>query len=251
MAKDFLRKAGTFVDTMGEDHHHHRGGRHGPRHGHHGHHSHESHDSHDDHHGHHGHHDHHSRGKKEWGFCGERSKWAEKRAIIVRKPQEVLVGEPGKIIFVEVEVQNQTKWPWKYGCFVGMAESIIPEGVYFIIKDFPIDQEVRGMQTIKLSIPIEIPANFQEGIDFSDQVYDVPLSLFGPKHNPFGQQFTVKIQVQDGQSELNLFKAAITLSEAGMGTFDECVDALRKCNNDENAALQILVEKKEEATLYE
>jgi hypothetical protein len=37
-----------------------------------------------------------------------------------------------------------------------------------------------------------------------------------------------------------------------MGSFDECVDALRKCNNDENAALQMLVEsKKEEASLYE
>jgi len=41
------------------------------------------------------------------------------------------------------------------------------------------------------------------------------------------------------------------LAEAGMGSFDECVDALRKCNLDENAALQILVENKEEATLYE
>lgn len=87
MAKEFLNKANTFVDTMGEDgdnkeerrEHHHRGG-------------------------------HHCRGgkggRKEWGFCGERSKWAEKRAIIVRKPEEVIVCEPGKIIFVEVEVQN-------------------------------------------------------------------------------------------------------------------------------------------------
>jgi hypothetical protein len=203
------------------------------------------------HHHHRGGHHHGRGGRREWGFCGERSKWAEKRAVIVRKPEEVLVGEPGKIIFVEVEVQNATKWPWKYGCFVGMAQPTLFEGPFFIIKDFPIDQEVRGMQTIKLNIPIEIPANFQEGKDFSDQIYEVPLSFFGPKHNSFGQQFTVKVQVQDGQSELNLFKAAITLSEAGMGTFDECVDALRKCNNDENAALQILVEKKEEATLYE
>jgi len=59
------------------------------------------------------------------------------------------------------------------------------------------------------------------------------------------------LQVQDGESELNLFKAASTLAEAGMGSFDECVDALRKCNLDENAALQILVENIEEATLYE
>jgi len=59
------------------------------------------------------------------------------------------------------------------------------------------------------------------------------------------------LQVQDGESEVNLIKAASTLAEAGMGSFEECVDALRKCNLDENAALQILVENKEEATLYE
>ncbi len=79
----------------------------------------------------------------------------------------------------------------------------------------------------------------------------MPLAFFGPRHNSFGQQFTVKLQVQDGETELNLFKAAITLAEAGMGSFDECVEALRKCHLDENAALQVLVEKKEEATLYE
>ena len=41
-----------------------------------------------------------------------------------------------------------------------------------------------------------------------------------------------------------MFKAALTLAEAGMGQFDECVDALKKCNGDENAALQLLVENK-------
>lgn len=49
-----------------------------------------------------------------------------------------------------------------------------------------------------------------------------------------------------------MYKAAITLAEAGMGTFDECVNALRLCNSDENAALMMLVDKKkEEASLYD
>jgi hypothetical protein len=47
-----------------------------------------------------------------------------------------------------------------------------------------------------------------------------------------------------------LFRAAITLAEAGMGTFDQCVEALRKCNLDENAALQMLVEMNEDEKLY-
>jgi hypothetical protein len=49
--------------------------------------------------------------------------------------------------------------------------------------------------------------------------------------------------VSEGATELNIFKAAITLAEAGMGSFDECVEALRTCRGDENAALQILIEK--------
>lgn len=66
----------------------------------------------------------------------------------------------------------------------------------------------------------------------------------------------MKLQVSseenEEQQELTLFKAAITLAEAGMGTFDQCVDALKTCNMDENAALVMLVEKKSaEEELYE
>jgi len=75
------------------------------------------------------------------------------------------------------------------------------------------------------------------------EIYEIPLAFFGPRHYPFGQGFSVKVKVSEGESELALFKAALTLAEAGMGTFDECVEALRKCNMDENAALQMLVEK--------
>jgi len=54
----------------------------------------------------------------------------------------------------------------------------------------------------------------------------------------------LKVKVEEGVNELSLFKAALTLAEAGMGQFDECVEALKKCNGDENAALLLLVESK-------
>lgn len=98
------------------------------------------------------------------------------------------------------------------------------------------------MQTLKLSIPIHIPSDFKKG---ETEVYEVPLAFFGPKNASFGQPFTVKVQVSEGASELNIYKAAITLAEAEMGTFDECVEALRTCRGDENAALQMLIEKKQ------
>ena len=107
------------------------------------------------------------------------------------------------------------------------------------------------MQTVKLLIPIEIPLDFQNQ-GKPETIYSVTFAFYGPKMNTFGENFTVQVQVQDGENELTLFKAAITLAEAGMGTFDECVDALRKCNLDENAALMMLVDmRKEEASLYE
>jgi len=81
---------------------------------------------------------------------------------------------------------------------------------------------------------------------------EIPFAFFGPKRTTFGETFSVKIQVQEGEAELMLFKAAITLAEAGMGSFDQCVEVLRKCNLDEGAALQMLVDqRKEDESLYE
>lgn len=58
------------------------------------------------------------------GFCEGRQKWGEKRAIIMRKPDQVIVGEAGQVVFAEIEVQNQTKWPWKRGCYIGLNRPV-------------------------------------------------------------------------------------------------------------------------------
>jgi len=39
-----------------------------------------------------------------WGFGKERSQWGQKRAVVLKKPEEVIILEPGKVIFIEVEV---------------------------------------------------------------------------------------------------------------------------------------------------
>lgn len=44
------------------------------------------------------------------------------------------------------------------------------------------------------------------------------------------------------ENQEKLFKAAITMTEAGIASFDECVDALKKFKGDENAACQYLLE---------
>jgi hypothetical protein len=42
----------------------------------------------------------------------------------LKKPNEPVVGEPGKVVFIEIEFQNGTKWPWKRGCFLGLNKSV-------------------------------------------------------------------------------------------------------------------------------
>lgn len=40
----------------------------------------------------------------EWGFCRERSKWSQIRAVFISKPTEALQGEPGSVIYAPVEI---------------------------------------------------------------------------------------------------------------------------------------------------
>jgi hypothetical protein len=73
--------------------------------------------------------------------------------------------------------------------------------------------------------------------------FEVTLAFFGPKGNSFGQVLNVKVKINDeAMNQEKLFRAAITLAEAGLASFDECVEALKKFKGDENAACQYLID---------
>jgi len=91
-----------------------------------------------------------------------------------------------------------------------------------------------------LVIPVNIPEKLLE--DEKD-TQDIELAFTGPKGNTFGQSIILKVKRNEGTAEYELYKAALGLTECGMGTFDDCVEALRQCNNDENAAVELLLEK--------
>jgi hypothetical protein len=78
-----------------------------------------------------------------FGFGQQRSKWSQIRAVILSQPKEILEAEPGSIIYVPVEIQNQTKWPWKRGCFIGLLDRSAKSEM--IVGDVPVDFEVRGL----------------------------------------------------------------------------------------------------------
>lgn len=45
-----------------------------------------------------------------------------KRAVILKKPEDVIEATPGKCVIVEIEALNDTHWPWKAGCMITLDD---------------------------------------------------------------------------------------------------------------------------------
>jgi hypothetical protein len=74
------------------------------------------------------------------------------------------------------------------------------------------------------------------------------LSFHGPKGSTFGQELFIEVKVMLGQepnqkelaqiSMEELFRAAIYMAETlNIASFDDCVEALKICYGDQNAAV--------------
>ena len=68
----------------------------------------------------------------------QHGKWKGPRAVILSKPESILEGDCGQIVLAEIEVQNQTKWPWKRGCYIGL-NGATSEQQPLIVNDLFID----------------------------------------------------------------------------------------------------------------
>ena len=82
------------------------------------------------------------------------------------------------------------------------------------------------------------------------EVRKIYLSFRGPKGNNFGQELIIEIKVvfdapvMTSLNQEDLLKQAFYMFEKmNLGSFDECVEALKKCNGDQNAACQLFLEK--------
>jgi len=64
--------------------------------------------------------------KKEWrqqnGGCGGGHKL--RRAVLVERLEQEIQCMPGCVQLQEVQVMNQTNWPWKQGCYLGVASEV-------------------------------------------------------------------------------------------------------------------------------
>jgi len=64
---------------------------------------------------------------KEWTKSGEdgeyvQPSWNAQRAVIQKKPEGVLEGCPGTALIEDIEILNDTFWPWKRGCVLTLHE---------------------------------------------------------------------------------------------------------------------------------
>lgn len=171
--------------------------------------------------------------------------------MIVSKPKEPVLVQVGKVSFVPIEVLNQTKWPWKKGCILTTSpkQSAALQGILF--NNVAIDCDVKGMQTLKLEVPFNVTDQFKPTLTDGSAGFEIRkiyLSFCGPKGNQFGQELAIELKVMLDQQQLNqeeLFRAALYMAESmNIASFDECVEALKKCKGDQNAACQLFFEKK-------
>ena len=48
--------------------------------------------------------------------------YMQKRAVIVKKPDSVIEAAAGQKMLTEIEILNDTFWPWKQGCTIALAD---------------------------------------------------------------------------------------------------------------------------------
>jgi hypothetical protein len=74
-----------------------------------------------------------------WKNFNGKQGWKEARAVCQRKPEQVLQIAPGMTQIVELEVLNDTYWPWKAGCTLTLADEQPGDEIPIDIFSVPIE----------------------------------------------------------------------------------------------------------------
>ena len=170
--------------------------------------------------------------------------WSLQRAEIVEYPQEVLEAYPGQTLLPTIVFRNGTQWPWKAGCMLTLAQESEAgfENLPIEIINVPVTESVQGKSNIKLSVPLKI----HEYAVASDVVHEIKVAMRGPGGFQFGNIVTLKLKIvmpPEYQDEVSVYKLALKLHQQGLGSFDECVEAVKSVkdtNYDEQAAIKVL-----------
>lgn len=180
---------------------------------------------------------------KNWGTDGEGNSWNTLRAKLLKYPEEVLEACPGTSLIEEIEILNDTYWPWKPNCTLTLAdEQTFTENPIEIVN-IPVEQEPKGKTTMKICIPITILPHIQAD---EDKIYTINFTFRGPKGQSFGEVIPIRIKItfpSNQVDELEVYKLAIKLTEMNLGSFEECAKAVKDNGCDEAASMQALQRK--------
>ena len=183
--------------------------------------------------------------------CGgnwDKQSWKQQRAVIQRKPEEILEIAPGMTQFVEIEVLNDTFWPWKKGCSITLADEQSNFEIPIEVFNIPVEQEVKGKSTATFQLPLTMA---QHIVADADKVYELFFTFRGPMGMPFGSPISIKMKcviVLDipQVSDVEIYKLAIKFHEQlQLGSLDDCIKAVRENNGDETESIKALQRKEQ------
>ena len=179
-----------------------------------------------------------------WNFQGKQG-WKEARAVCQRKPEGVLELFPNSTKIVDLEILNDTYWPWKPGCTLTLADEQPDFDLPIDVFSIPVEQEVKGKSTVNFQVPLTMASHI---VADENKEYEVRLTFRGPRGQPFGAPISLKMKCllaqQQVASDVDIYKLAIKLHEQlNLGGLDECIRVVRENNCDEVASVQALQRK--------
>lgn len=78
-----------------------------------------------------------------WNFEGKKD-WKQARAVIQKKPEGVIELQPGQTKIIDVEVLNDTYWPWKPNCSLTLHDEQSFDQCPIEVFHLPVEQELKG-----------------------------------------------------------------------------------------------------------
>ena len=97
------------------------------------------------------------------------------------------------------------------------------------------------MQSFDVVVPIQLmrPQGFQPG-----KTLFVKLCVFSASGEPLSEPFVLPVTILSEESQpegQDFISSAVHLTELGLATFDDCLEALRKCKGDIQQACDFLI----------
>lgn len=117
------------------------------------------------------------------------------RGRVIKSPTECVVGIPSQTVYVQVEMRNNTHWPYKPGCtFASLFNSDLKE----VVEDVKMPMEqIMAMTNYTISIPLKIKQSAVP-CELSEKHKDYYMAMFslqGPKGFSFGETVSIKLRI--------------------------------------------------------